>query len=155
MGSVDPKNRGAVLLVDDEEDLRSMVRDILEAEHYFVLEAEDGIGALEVLRTELGACVRLIILDLLMPCMSGWELVDILRRDPQLAHIPVLVTSGLTVHGDASGIGATMSWIRKPFGVDALLAAVSEAIEQGPVAEQPEAPRTRGSGRPLPSYRSG
>ena len=129
MGTVDPKSRGAVLVVDDDEDIRSELRSVLEYGQYFVLEAEDGKQALDFLRSAAARAIRLIVLDLVMPYMSGWELVDLLRRDPALARIPVLVTSGMSVHGDASGIGATMSWLRKPFGADPFLTAVREAID--------------------------
>lgn len=128
MGTVDPKSRGAVLVVDDDENLRSELRSVLEYGQYFVLEAEDGKEALDILRSRAGQAIRLIVLDLVMPCMSGWELVDLLRRDPALSRIPVLVTSGTPVHGDASGIGATMSWLRKPFGEELFLTAVRETI---------------------------
>lgn len=132
MGSVDPKSRGAVLVVDDDEDLRAMLRESLEYEHYFVIEADDGKDALDVLRLSGAPVIRLIILDLVMPCMSGWELVGILRLDPKLSQIPVLVMSAVPVHGDASGIGATMTWLRKPFGEEALFAAVREAMSRAP-----------------------
>lgn len=137
MGAVDPKNRGAVLVVDDDEGLRSEVRDVLEGEGYIVLEADNGSAALSILRGLAAIAnlkkrsnydLRLVILDLLMPRMTGWEVVEVLRRDPQLSHIPVLVTSGLPVHGDASGIGATMYWLRKPFGEEELLAAMDEVL---------------------------
>lgn len=128
MGFVVPMSHGAVLVVDDDEDFRAELKLLLESESYVVLEASDGSEALHVLRSSTGPAVRLIVLDLVMPCMSGWELVDLLRRDPALSRIPVLVTSGTTVHGDASGVGATMSWLRKPFGLDPFLAAVHEAI---------------------------
>jgi CheY-like chemotaxis protein len=146
MGSIDPKNRGAVLIVDDEEDLRSEVRELLETEHYFVLEADDGAKALDTLRSGAASAVSLIVLDLLMPCMSGWEFLDVLRHDAKLSHIPVLVTSGLPVHGDASGIGATMPWIRKPFTAEGLVAAVNGLLEQSPQRDDdgPSAPQRSG-----------
>src|SRR5688500_8781652 len=99
MGTVDPKGRGAVLVVDDDEDIRSELRSVLEYVQYFVLEAEDGTEALDILRAGAAQASRLIVLDLVMPCMSGWELVDLLRRDPSLSRIPVLVMSGTPVHG--------------------------------------------------------
>lgn len=129
MDTVEPKSRGAVLVVDDDDDVRSELRDVLESENYVVLEARDGKEALETLRAGTAPGIRLIVLDLVMPCMSGWELVDLLRRDPTLRRIPVLVMSGMPVHGDASGIGATMSWLRKPFRGDPFLTAVRETIE--------------------------
>jgi CheY-like chemotaxis protein len=128
MGSIDPNSRGAVLVVDDDVYLRAEIRDVLEAERYFVLEAGDGIYALEALGSTVGSAVRLVILDLMMPFMTGWELVDFFRRDPRFAHLSMLVMTGLSVHGDASGVGATTAWIRKPFGAEELVAVVNQLL---------------------------
>lgn len=153
MGSVDPKSRGAVLVVDDNEDLRALLRDALEFQRYFVLEAEDGKGAFDILRLSDTPLVRVIILDLVMPGMSGWELLEVLRRDPKLSKIPVLVASAVPVHGDASGIGATMSWLRKPFGEDELFRAVSEIVDNSPGSdEHSERSRTRAGREPTSSH---
>lgn len=153
MGSVDPKGRGAVLVVDDDEDLRAMLRESLEYAHYFVLEADDGKSALDVLRLAGAPVIRLVILDLVMPCMSGWDLIGVMRADPKLSRIPVLVTSAVPVHGDASGIGATMSWLRKPFGEEALFAAVSEAIAGAAASEDEGSATGAETGRTAtPSY---
>jgi CheY-like chemotaxis protein len=128
MGYVDPKSRGAVLIVDDDSDLRPLLREALESIRYYVLEADDGKSALDILRLTDTPLVRVIIMDLVMPGMTGWELIEALHRDPKLSQIPVLVMSGVSVHGDASGVGATMYWLRKPFGEEELFAAVNEAI---------------------------
>jgi CheY-like chemotaxis protein len=156
MGTVDPKSRGVVLIVEDDQDLRALVRDLLESQRYFVLEADDGRDALYTLRLGEAPAVSLIVLDLALPCISGWELLDILRADPGLSHIPVLVASGLPVHGDASGIGATMSWLRKPYGEEALLAAVGEAIEATRAGRRADANVTeRNARKPSPSHPDG
>jgi len=156
MSTVDPESRGVVLVVEDDQDLRALVRDLLESQRYFVLEADDGRDALYTLRLGEAPAVSLIVLDLAMPCMSGWELIDILRDDPRLSRIPVLVTSGMTVHGDASGIGATMSWLRKPYGEEELLAAVGEAIEPTPLGRRANANVTeRNARKPSSSHPDG
>lgn len=149
MGSIDRENRGAVLVVDDDEDLRSEMRDVLQAEGYFVLEARDGSYAVETLGSAAGSAVRLVILDLLMPFMTGWELVDYLCKDPRFSHIAILVMSALPVHGDASGVGATRYWIRKPFGVAELVAAVNVALGHAEAdRDGPEPPLIGGASRP-------
>lgn len=129
MSGVDAKRGGVILIVDDNEDDRALSRNILERERYFILEASDGHDALDILRSEAAPAIALIILDLLMPCMSGWELLDVIRRESIFPAIPILVTSGVPVQGDASGIGATLPWLRKPFDRATLLAAVREARE--------------------------
>lgn len=123
MGSLVRERRLTILVVDDDEDSRASMRAVLEDDGYSVLEAEDGQAALEELSKPASA-IGAVVLDLRMPRMSGWDLLAILRSTATLSRIPVLVTSAVSVHGDASGIGATMSWLRKPFGSEELLSAV-------------------------------
>jgi CheY-like chemotaxis protein len=132
VGIVVSRDRGVVLVVDDDADYRAMLRCILERERYFVLEARDGCDALDVLRSGAAPAIRLIVLDLAMPTMTGWQLVDVLRHDPALSRVPVLVTSAIPVHGDASGIGATIPSLGKPIDADRLLTAVSDALLRRP-----------------------
>jgi CheY-like chemotaxis protein len=132
VGNVIPRERGVILVVDDDADYRTMVRCILEHERYFVLEAGDGSDALDVLRSEAASAIRLIVLDLAMPTMTGWQLVEVLRDDPALSRLPVLVTSAIPVHGDASGIGATMPSLGKPIDANRLLSAVATAMTRRP-----------------------
>lgn len=132
MGIVVPRDRGVILVVDDDADYRAMVRCILERQRYFVLEARDGCDALDVLHSEAAPAIRLIVLDLAMPTMTGWQLVDVLRHDPALSRVPVLVTSAIPVHGDASGIGATIPSLGKPVAAERLLSAVTSALARRP-----------------------
>ena len=141
MGIVLPKDRGVVLVVDDDADYRAVVRCILERERYFVLEARDGCDALDVLRSEAAPAIRLIVLDLAMPTMTGWQLVDVLRHDAALSRVPVLITSGIPVHGDASGIGATIPSIGKPIDAQRLIAAVADALGRRTDASTTSVPR--------------
>lgn len=154
MGTVNPKSRGAVLVVDDDEDLRAELSATLESEGYLVIEASNGKAAIDLLRSRAGRVIELVILDLVMPCMSGWDVVDLLRREPALARIPVLVTSAMPVHGDASGIGATMHWLRKPFDEQHLLDAMRERLEAARASDNEyndESVRRRAR-NPLPSH---
>src|SRR5690348_15726121 len=79
-----------ILIVDDEPDLRGMVRLILELEGYQVVEAHHGAAALQRLGEEP---VDLLITDVMMPVMSGTERVNRLRDDPERAQLPILVLS--------------------------------------------------------------
>lgn len=79
-----------ILVVDDEPDLRGMVRLILELEGYDVVEAHHGAAALEWLHAER---VDLLITDVMMPVMDGHELIDRLRADPERANLPIVVLS--------------------------------------------------------------
>ena len=155
MGSVDPNRSGVVLIIDDDDDSRALLRSVLERERWFVLEARDGREALDILQSEAEAAIDLITLDLLMPSMSGWELLDVIRRDRGLALIPLLVTSGVPVQGDASGIGATLPWVRKPFEQAAFLAAVREARDPARLSAKRRQSAGRARNTALPSPRGG
>lgn len=79
-----------ILIVDDEPDLRGMVRLILELEGHDVTEAHHGAAALQ--RFDEGR-FDLLITDVMMPVMSGSDLIDRLRADPERARLPIIVLS--------------------------------------------------------------
>ena len=80
----------SVLLVEDDRDIREAVASLLEAEGYTVLTAAHGKEALAIL--ERGQpCV--VLLDLMMPVMSGWDFMDVVRKNKRLEDIPVVVVS--------------------------------------------------------------
>jgi len=83
---------GVILLVDDSEDGREVVRDLLEESGYQVVEAPDGREALTQLRS--GLRPSLVLLDLTLPDMDGWELLAAIRSDSELARLPVVIVSG-------------------------------------------------------------
>jgi two-component system, OmpR family, response regulator CpxR len=90
----------SVLVVDDDEAIRETLRDVLSDEGYLVETAENGARALERLRAPSPAQrPGLVLLDLMMPVMSGWEVLDTLHSDDLLADIPVVVVSAMTVSG--------------------------------------------------------
>src|ERR687888_179468 len=86
-----PKRRRRVLVVDDDRDLRELLGAVLSSAGYEVLMAENGAAALSVLRTALP---DLIILDLMMPVMNGWQFREAQCALPDYARIPVVCLSG-------------------------------------------------------------
>jgi CheY-like chemotaxis protein len=114
--------RGCVLIVDDDFDIRGLMTNILQIEGYHVLAAANGREALETLRS--GARPRLILLDLMMPVMNGWQFRCEQLLDDRLAAIPVVVLSGAADVGErARTIGAS-GILRKPVDLDVLLEVV-------------------------------
>jgi CheY-like chemotaxis protein len=81
--------RPRILIVEDDASVREALVVFLEGEGYSVVEAGDGAEALARLRGN--ESVGLILLDLMMPIMNGWEFRDAQRRDPRLASIPVVI----------------------------------------------------------------
>jgi CheY-like chemotaxis protein len=80
-----------VLIVDDDHDLRQTLSEILNDEGYAVETATNGREALDLLRRR--GAPRVVVLDLMMPVMDGWQLLDELRRDEALSRIPVIIIS--------------------------------------------------------------
>jgi DNA-binding response OmpR family regulator len=112
-----------VQVVEDDPDVGEILEMILHAEGYAVLRAQDGREALEQLRE---AKPRLILLDLMMPGMNGWEFRAEQLRDDALARIPVVVMTGA---GDDAARVAELkadAYVQKPVELDELLRVVSE-----------------------------
>jgi CheY-like chemotaxis protein len=109
-----------VLVIEDEEELREMMREVLELNGYAVVTAEDGHDAFGKIFSIEHLC--LVLLDLLMPGMNGWDFFDKMRKHKELASVPVVV------HSSAPGRappGVTRV-LQKPVMVERLLAIVRE-----------------------------
>ena len=120
--------RATVLVVDDEEGLRGVLRRLLQDEGYTVLEAHNGVSALELLADQAGQDVGLVLTDLRMPVMDGRQLAAALARlQPTL---PIVFMSGFTAQlMDLRLVSPHLAFLPKPFQNDALLATVRERLE--------------------------
>jgi DNA-binding response OmpR family regulator len=120
-----------ILLVDDEPDLLHALQVRLRAAGYDCDTATNGKEALEKLAA---ARPDLLVLDLLMPEMNGYEVCHRLRQDPRLAGLPVLVLTAVPSHTVQRSrerlAGARV--LHKPFDTDTLLAAVQEQLQPHP-----------------------
>jgi CheY-like chemotaxis protein len=114
-----------ILLVDDDQHIRDALSELLEAEGYSIAHAENGLEALALLRGRL--VPRMILLDLMMPAMDGWELRAELDRDPSLSHIPVAVVSAF-VPFDRSTAMQVEAVFKKPVDVPHLLGTIERII---------------------------
>lgn len=111
-----------VLVVEDDFDIRGVIRIALEAEGYTVATAENGREALDYLKAV--GLPRLILLDLMMPVMDGWEFRAAQQADPAWASVPVVVISADgRVSEKAQALGAA-GGLTKPIDLDALLDTV-------------------------------
>ena len=124
------RKSGIVLIVDDDEDVRDAVRTILQDEGYETLEASHGREALSILR-ERDVPPALVLLDLMMPTMDGWQLRARLREDPALAEIPIVI---MTAHAAfrRAVINATpdIPILPKPIDVERLLDLVATFVHE-------------------------
>ena len=112
----------ALLVVEDDEDIRTDLVEILTRNGYRVAPVADGEEALAYLK--IHPLPRLILLDLMMPVMDGWEVMRALVANATLAHVPVIVLSGAgNLMQEAQLLGA-VACIGKPFKVGVLLDAI-------------------------------
>jgi two-component system, chemotaxis family, chemotaxis protein CheY len=106
-----------VLVADDDAAIRRMITTALCREHYAVLEAANGREALEIMRRKEPSVV---VLDLMMPEVSGWEVLDERAGDPSLQSIPVIVLSANREPELAMAMNGTAAFMQKPFELTAL-----------------------------------
>jgi CheY-like chemotaxis protein len=110
-----------ILVVDDDDDLRETVQMLLEEMGFSVTVAANGRVALERIHT--GSHPNLILLDLMMPEMNGWQFLEHVRHDESLGSIPIVI---MTAHRsrDPSGLPPE-DFLHKPFDAPKLLASVA------------------------------
>jgi CheY-like chemotaxis protein len=110
-----------VLVVDDERDLREGIAECLESEGYAVEQAKNGREALQLVASSRPA---VILLDLMMPVMSGWQVIEALRASPTLRTIPVIVISA------AHQMPKDVIAVPKPFRFEELLVKLRTVLGQ-------------------------
>jgi CheY-like chemotaxis protein len=112
----------AVLLVDDDEDIRESLSELLDASGYAVLQAENGQIALDVLKTT-PRFPFVVLLDLSMPVLDGREFLRLRASDPILRDIPVVVISGS--NQPAQGLPGIDEYLRKPVKFERLIEIIN------------------------------
>jgi CheY-like chemotaxis protein len=113
-----------VLVVDDDDDLVEAIGVVLRRTGCPFASARNGAEALLWLRSAPASTVCLILLDLMMPVMDGWQFRTEQLQTPELAHIPVVVLSGrVDVVKDGASVKAA-DYVRKPIDVDTLIQLV-------------------------------
>jgi len=110
-----------ILVVDDDPAIAESLRDVLADEGYEVVVAADGRQALALMSPR----PALMLIDLMMPELDGWELFDELRRTAPLADIPICVLSALPSHAPPNANAV----LQKPVDLEALLSTVARLIK--------------------------
>jgi DNA-binding response OmpR family regulator len=118
-----------VLIVDDEAPIRLLCRVNLEAERMEVLEAADGQSGVEIARAERP---DIVLLDVMMPGMDGWQVAERLAEDEDTKHIPlVFLTARAELRDRAKGLElGGVDYITKPFNPVELASIVEELLER-------------------------
>ena len=123
-GAAAPKR---VLIVDDDRSIRALLRQELEADGYEVHAAENGREALSVVKQ---ARPDLVILDVMMPELTGFDVAAVLRSDPATKRIPIIILSVIPDRERGYRVGVDR-YFTKPVEATALLSAVGELLSQG------------------------
>lgn len=113
-----------VCIIDDDEEIIDLVRLILSASGYSVIGSSDGRAAVQLVQREQP---DVVLLDVMMPDVDGWEVLDALRSNPASQHIPVTLLSGAK-HASAASVGGIDAVVDKPFGPKELLEALQHVL---------------------------
>jgi two-component system, cell cycle response regulator DivK len=121
-------NNKCILVVEDQDDNRQILRDLLGSAGFDLIEAESGEDALAALGRRRP---DLILMDIQLPVMDGYEATRRIRADPEFAAIPIIAVTSYALAGDeakalAAGCNA---YVTKPFSPRALLAKVREYLD--------------------------
>lgn len=118
-----------IMVVDDEIKIRQFLKEFLELHGYEICTVAGGPDALEQLSRQT---VDLVLLDLKMPVMNGYELYHLLKENPRTKHIPIIIVTGQGERKDRElGLnGAAYNYILKPFQAEELLAKIREVLLQ-------------------------
>jgi two-component system cell cycle response regulator DivK len=118
-----------VLVIEDQEDNRRIVRDLLSANSYELLEAETGEEGLKLAALERP---DLILMDIQLPGLDGYEVTRRIKANPLLKHIPIIVVTSYALSGDdkkAFDAGCN-GYVTKPFSPRVLLAKIREFLPE-------------------------
>ena len=118
-----------VLIVDDEDFFRAIVANGFQREGFTVLQADNGEDAVKIANTEVP---ELILLDLVMPGLLGFEVCQILRRDQRFAHTAIIIMSAKSYKPDmdkAAELGAD-AYVVKPFDFPDLMTVAQENMNK-------------------------
>ena len=129
----------SILIVDDDSDMREFLRGVFEDEEFIVYEARDGVNAV---KKTIEVNPDIILLDIVMPFLNGWEALEIIRKRPASKKTPVILYSGLFEASlrFAAEPRSNCVFLQKPFAIKSMLdcingfaAPLDHQIEDGTV----------------------
>ena len=130
-------SRQRIAYVDDSREMTLLVRTTLEAEGYEVLVAHDGEQGLELILVEKP---DLVILDVMMPQLNGWEITKYLRSKPEWADTPILMLTGIgaTLNAMTAPLYGSDDFLDKPFDLETLIEKVEALLAKKRESPAPE-----------------
>ena len=123
-----------ILIVEDKPSSRELLRTVLEQLGYVVTEAGDGDEALRLVRQQ---APDLVLMDLQMPARNGYDVLQEIRKDPRLAHMPVVAVTANAMPGDQEKVLAAgfTGYIAKPVALAHLRAEVNRLLGREEVSQ--------------------
>jgi DNA-binding response OmpR family regulator len=121
------ENAPKILIADDESDIHRIIQAALDGNGYEIIDAEDGDQALELALVERP---DMVILDVMMPGLNGWELARYFRSKPELQNMGILMLTGIgeTLNDLTSPLYGADAHLDKPFDIDELEEVVAEVL---------------------------
>jgi two-component system, cell cycle response regulator DivK len=116
-----------ILMVEDTEDNRQIIRDLMESVGYDLIEAVDGAAGVAMAAEHRP---DLILMDIQLPVMDGYEASRRIKADPELSHIPIIAVTSYALSGDEAKTRAAGcdGYVAKPFSPRQLLAKMNEFL---------------------------
>ena len=129
----------SVLVVDDEQDTAEMLVEMMRVSGYHVFKSSGGRQAMQMIAREKP---DVVLLDVMMPVVSGFDVLRYMRHDPRLQKIPVIILSAKCMPSDIkSGLDAGADlYLTKPVGCEDLRSAIEEVISTGKLKPEGSAP---------------
>lgn len=115
----------SILIVEDEENIRKFVKANLTARGYKIVEAGDAEDGLKHLRENQP---QVLVLDIRLPGMSGWDLLELMAADSALSRVPVIVMTASVTSFGSNKYPNVVQWLVKPVSVLELVQAVKKAL---------------------------
>ena len=118
-----------ILIVEDNRKNLKLIRDLLQIKGYITLEATDGKQGVEMARAKMP---DLILMDIQMPVMDGFEAISILKADPVTKNIPIIALTAFAMQGDREKCmdAGCSDYITKPLDTRAFVTTVKEYLEK-------------------------
>jgi DNA-binding response OmpR family regulator len=121
-------NKTRILCIEDEEEIINLLRMLLEMKGFEVFDASGGLKGLEIAKREKP---DLVLLDLMMPDIDGWEVYRRMKADEEMASIPVIVVTAKAQNVDRAlglQVAKVDDYVTKPFGPRELLASIEAVL---------------------------
>ena len=128
-----PNQQARILSIEDHPEMRGLIQLIFERQGHHVISVKSGEFGLEMLKS---LRPDVLLLDLMLPDVDGWEIYSQMKEDEELAQVPVIIVSARSASQDAKRgrkVIGNDRYVEKPFEISNLISIVNDALERQPV----------------------